>query len=142
MLKSPFAAEGDDLARTVERPDAVGLAKRGADGAIVERADDPLLAALADPVARPERVESGVENEHGVSRGEVAPRCARQPADEWRTASASGFIESPIRPNICLTPISSSTSTNVPATVCDICASCSQAASTGMEAGSNQSATV
>src|SRR5580700_5637954 len=37
---------------------------------------DPLLAALADPVARPERIEPGVDDEHGVARGEIA-HCAR-----------------------------------------------------------------
>src|SRR5271154_3743941 len=46
--------------------------KRGPTGPVVEGADDPLLAALADPVARPERVEPGVEDEHGVARSEVA----------------------------------------------------------------------
>src|SRR5262249_38213349 len=39
----------------------------------------------------------------------------------WRTASPSGLSESPIRPKICLTPISSSTATKVSATICDIC---------------------
>src|ERR1700728_5301353 len=73
-VETAVAAERDHLARTVERLNAVGLTKRGADGAIVERADDPLLAALADPVARPERVEPGVEDKHGVARGEVAPQ--------------------------------------------------------------------
>ena len=53
---------------------AVGLTKRGTDGAIVEGADDPLRAALADPVARPERVEAGVECEDRVVLGEVAHR--------------------------------------------------------------------
>src|ERR1700738_1874588 len=75
-VETAVAAECDNLARTVERLDTIGLAKGGADGAIVEGADDPLLAALADPVARPERVEPGVDDKHGVARGEVAHRAA------------------------------------------------------------------
>src|SRR6516225_10832935 len=73
-VETAVATECDNLARTVERLDAIGLAKGGADGAIVEGADDPLLAALADPVARPERVEPGVDNEHGITFSEVAYR--------------------------------------------------------------------
>jgi hypothetical protein len=69
-VETAVAAERDDLARTVERLDAVGLAERGPDRAIVEGADDPLLAALADPVARPERVEP-------VSMTNTASRAAR-----------------------------------------------------------------
>ena len=71
-VETAVAAKRDDLARTVERLDAVGLTERGAHRAIVERADDPLLAALANPVARPEGVEPGVDDEHGVALGEVA----------------------------------------------------------------------
>ena len=36
----------------------------------------PLLAALADPITRPQRVEPGVDNEHGVASGEIA-HCTR-----------------------------------------------------------------
>src|ERR1700677_3749564 len=73
-VETAVAAERDHLARTVERLDAIGLTKRGADGAIVERADDPLLATLADPVTRPERVEPRVEHEHRIARGKIADR--------------------------------------------------------------------
>src|SRR5580704_18954339 len=73
-VEAAIAAERDHLARTIERLDAIGLTERGADGAIVERADDPLFAALADPVARPERVEPGVEHEHRIARGKIADR--------------------------------------------------------------------
>ncbi len=40
--------------------------------------NEPLIrcSPLADPVARPERVQSGVEDEHGIARGEVA-HCTR-----------------------------------------------------------------
>ena len=54
-VETAVPAKRYDLSRTVQRLDAVGLAKRGAHGAIIEGADDPLLAALADPVARPSR---------------------------------------------------------------------------------------
>src|SRR5262249_17744600 len=73
------AAECDDLTRTVERLDAVGLAKGGADGAVVEGADDPLLAVLTDPVARPECVEAGVDDKHRIARSEVAHRTSHSP---------------------------------------------------------------
>src|SRR5271169_2665180 len=75
-VETAVAAKRDDLARTVERLDAVGLAKRGADSAIVERADDPLLAVLTNPVGRPEGVEPGVDDEYGIARCKVA-HCAR-----------------------------------------------------------------
>ena len=43
-VEAAVAAECDDLARAVEGLDAIGLTERGADGAIVEGANDPLLA--------------------------------------------------------------------------------------------------
>src|SRR5580693_3580186 len=73
-IETTVAAKRDDLARTVERLDAIGLAQGSTDGTIVEGADDPLLAALADPVARPECVEPGVDDEHRVAFGEIAHR--------------------------------------------------------------------
>ena len=73
-VEAAVAAERDDLARAVQRLDAVGLAERGADRGVVERADDPLRAALADPVGRPQRVEPGIEDEDRVARGEIADR--------------------------------------------------------------------
>src|ERR1700756_4404370 len=57
----------------------------------------------------------------------AAPSSWRTPIHSillWRTASAIGLSESPMRPNMCLTPIFSSTSTKVAATVSDICTSC------------------
>ena len=52
-VETAVAAERDDLARTVERLDAIGLTKRCSNGSVVEGADDPLRSALTDPVARP-----------------------------------------------------------------------------------------
>jgi hypothetical protein len=59
----PLSTPGAALAGNLKGPDR---------RAIVEGADDRLLAALADPVARPECVEPGVDNEHGVAFGEIA----------------------------------------------------------------------
>src|ERR1700679_3407908 len=71
-VETAIAAERDDLARAVERLYAVSLAKGGADCAIVEGADDPLLAALPDPIARPERIEPRIDNENCITLGEIA----------------------------------------------------------------------
>ncbi len=73
-VEAAIAAERYHLARAVEGLDAVGLAERGPDGGVVERADDPLGAALADPVRGPQGVEARVEGEHRVPRGKVAHR--------------------------------------------------------------------
>jgi hypothetical protein len=67
-VEPTITAECGDLTRTIERLNAVGLAKRGANGVIVERADDPLLAALADPVP-----------DQSVLSPVAAPRCSKFP---------------------------------------------------------------
>jgi hypothetical protein len=47
------AAKRDDLARAIQRLNAVGLTERGANRSVIERADDPLRSALVYPVGRP-----------------------------------------------------------------------------------------
>jgi hypothetical protein len=51
MLKPPSPGDGDHLSRPIERLYAVGLPERRADGRIVERAHNALLAVLSNPVA-------------------------------------------------------------------------------------------
>ena len=56
----------------------------------------------------------------------AAPSSWRTPIHSillWRTTSPIGLSESAMRPKMCLTPIFSSASTKIAATVCDICAS-------------------
>ena len=64
----------NDLARAIERLDAVGLTQRRSDCGVVERAYDPLRSALAYPIGRPQRVESGVQREDRITLGQVANR--------------------------------------------------------------------
>ena len=68
-VEAAVATKRDDLARTIERLDAVGLTKRRSDRGVVKRADDPLRTALAYPVGRPQRVETGVQGEDRVALG-------------------------------------------------------------------------
>src|SRR5271170_1119436 len=82
-----------------------------------------LLIGPGDPQHTPSRPVSFA----WPAAASAAPSSCRTPIHSillWRTASPIGFSESAMRPNICLTPIVSSASTKVPATVCDICASC------------------
>ena len=51
-VEAAVAAQRDDLARTIERLDAVGLTQRRADRGVVEGAHDPLRSTLAYPVGR------------------------------------------------------------------------------------------
>ena len=55
-VEAAVAGKRNDLTRAIERLDAVGLTERRSDRGVVERADDPLRSALADPIGRPERV--------------------------------------------------------------------------------------
>ena len=73
-VEAAIAAQRDDLARAIEGLDPVGLTERRSDGGVVEGADNPLRSALPDPVAGPQRVEAGVEDEYRVAFGEITDR--------------------------------------------------------------------
>jgi hypothetical protein len=49
-VEAAVAAKCNDLARAIERLDAVGLTERRSDCGVVERAYDPLRSALAYPM--------------------------------------------------------------------------------------------
>ena len=73
-IESAIAAERNHLARAIQRLYPVGLSKRCPHGPVVEGTNNPLRSTLPDPVAGPERVETGVENEYRIGLGEIADR--------------------------------------------------------------------
>src|SRR5438105_3303842 len=73
-VEATVAAKGDDLAEPIQRLDAVGLTERRSDGGVVEGSDDPLRSVLPYPVAGPECVETGIENEDRVAPCKIANR--------------------------------------------------------------------
>jgi hypothetical protein len=71
-VEAAVAGEHDHLLAAIEDLHAVALADGRADRGIVERADDALGAVLADPVRRPQRVQTGVEHEDCIGPCQIA----------------------------------------------------------------------
>src|SRR5262249_17510029 len=63
-----------DLARTIQHLDAVRLTKCSPDTAIVEGTQDPLRSSLPNPIARPECVETCIDEEYRIAFGGIADR--------------------------------------------------------------------
>src|ERR1700726_2591245 len=73
-IESAIAAERNHLARAIQRLYPVSLTKSCAHGPVVEGTDNPLRSTLPDPVAGPERIETGVEGEYRIGLGQIADR--------------------------------------------------------------------
>src|SRR5262245_50184717 len=71
-VETAITTKGDDLARTIEHLDAVGLAERSSDGAIVEGSQDPLRTTLPNPIAGPQRVDACIDEEYRIAFGGIA----------------------------------------------------------------------
>src|SRR5271163_842930 len=71
-VESAVAAQCDHLARAIQHLHPVGLTERRSYGRVVEGTYDPLRPSLADPVAGPKRVQTGVEDEYRIGPGEIA----------------------------------------------------------------------
>src|SRR6516164_9514294 len=72
ILKPPSPVSAMTWRERSRRLDTVGLTKRGSHSAVVEGSQDPLRSALPNPVAGPECVQPGIDDEHGVAFGGIA----------------------------------------------------------------------